>query len=92
MDVIPIQASAVPCERVFSSAKLTTTPRRNRISGELMEALQILKFAIWHGQSLDFTEGLDWDMECKEMESLENGQRQVPEDVHSFVQNLLDSC
>jgi hypothetical protein len=39
MDIIPIQASSVPCERVFSSGKETMAPRRRRISAKLMEAL-----------------------------------------------------
>jgi len=46
MDYLPIQASAVPCERVFSSSSETDTKKRNRIKPELMEALQILKFAL----------------------------------------------
>jgi hypothetical protein len=65
MDILPIQASAVPCERVFSSGKETMTACRNCISGELMEALQLLKFSICQGRglnlTLDFTSGLDWD-------------------------------
>lgn len=44
MDYLPIQASAVPCERVFSSGSETMTKRRNRISPVLMEALQMVKF------------------------------------------------
>jgi hAT family C-terminal dimerisation region len=46
MDYLPIQASAVPCERVFSSSAETDTKKRNRIKPELMEALQVLKFAL----------------------------------------------
>ena len=49
MDIIPIQASSVPCERVFSSGKETMAPRRRRISAKLMEALQILKYSIKKG-------------------------------------------
>lgn len=45
MDVLPVQASAVPCERVFSSSKETNTMRRSRMSPELIEVLQILKFS-----------------------------------------------
>jgi hypothetical protein len=45
MDYLPIQASAVPCERVFSSSAETDTKKRNRIKSDLMEALQVLKFA-----------------------------------------------
>jgi hypothetical protein len=65
MDIIPIQASSVPCERAFSSGKQTMAPRRSRISPHLMEALQILKFSIRKGQSLNFTEGMNWKDELK---------------------------
>jgi hypothetical protein len=44
MDYLPIQASAVPCDRVFSSSAETDTKRRNRINPALIEALQMLKF------------------------------------------------
>lgn len=46
MDYLPIQATSVPCERVFSSAKDTDTAKRNRISPVLMEALQMLKYSL----------------------------------------------
>jgi hypothetical protein len=68
MDIIPIQASSVPCERVFSSGKLTMTPRRSRISTKLMESLQIMKFSIRKGRTLNFTEGTSWEDELKEFE------------------------
>ena len=44
MDILPAQASAVACERVFSSSKATCTLNRSRLSPQLMEALQILKY------------------------------------------------
>ena len=57
MDVLPAQASAVPCEHVFSSSKETCTLQRSQISPQLMEALQVLKFAHkW--DRLNFTMGL----------------------------------
>lgn len=56
MDYLPIQASAVPCERVFSSSAETDTKRRNRISPLTMEALQMLKFYLKKSR-LDFTTG-----------------------------------
>ena len=56
MDYLPIQATSVPCERVFSSAKETDTARRNRISPVLMEALQLLKFTL-KKERLNFTDG-----------------------------------
>lgn len=54
MDFLPIQASSVPCERVFSSSAETDTSRRNRLSPVLMEALQMLKFAL-KDNPLNFT-------------------------------------
>ncbi|EIW78982.1 hypothetical protein CONPUDRAFT_31368, partial [Coniophora puteana RWD-64-598 SS2] len=46
MDVLPIQASSVPCERVFSSSKATATDTRNNLDPITMEKLQILKFSL----------------------------------------------
>jgi len=57
MDYLPIQASAVPCEQAFSSGAETLTPRRNRIKPAIMEALQMLKFALKKTR-LNFTS--DW--------------------------------
>jgi hAT family C-terminal dimerisation region len=57
MDVLPAQASAVPCERVFSSSKETCTLRRSRLSPQLMEALQVLKFSFKQDR-LTFTDDL----------------------------------
>ena len=68
-DVLPIQASAVPCERVFSSSKETVTARRNQISGDLMEQLQMLKFSIKKGRGLNFTQGWTESEELAELEA-----------------------
>lgn len=46
MDYLPIQASAVPSEHIFSSSSQTDTPQRNRILPILMESLQMLKFGM----------------------------------------------
>ena len=70
MDILPIQGSAVPCERVFSSAKETITARRNQIKPDLMEALQMLKFSFCSGSTLDFTLWLKEDVEKRELESM----------------------
>jgi hAT family C-terminal dimerisation region len=56
MDYLPIQATSVPCERVFSSAKDTDTAKRNRISPVLMEALQMLKYLL-KKERLNFMKG-----------------------------------
>ena len=57
MDYLPSQASAVPCERAFSSGAETLTAHRNHIKPALMEALQMLKFAL-KKRRLNFTENL----------------------------------
>lgn len=56
MDYLPVQATSVPCERVFSSAKDTDTAKRNRISPMLMEYLQMLKFML-KKERLNFMNG-----------------------------------
>ena len=63
MDVLAIQDSAVPCERVFSSGKETMSARRNWIKDDLMEALQMLKYSLNHDCELNFTAGSRWDAE-----------------------------
>jgi hypothetical protein len=57
LDVIPIQASAVPCKRVFSSSKEIDTNRRSSIGHELMEVLQMSKY-LYRSEHLDFTTGI----------------------------------
>jgi hypothetical protein len=54
MDYLPIQASTVPCERIFLSSAETDTKKQNRIRPELIKALQILKFAL-KKNCLDFS-------------------------------------
>ena len=54
MDYLPIQASSVPCERVFSSSAETDTKQRNRINPLMMETLQMLKFHL-RKERLNFT-------------------------------------
>ena len=67
MDYLPIQATSVPCERIFSSSAETDTKRRNRINPILMEALQMEK--LFHKKRrLAFTEG--WMAEEKDLSSV----------------------
>jgi hypothetical protein len=86
MDILPVQATSVPCERVFSSGKETMAARRRRITPELMEALQILKFSICKGPSLSFTEGLSWDDEIREFEYM--ARTAQSEDPDTYGRNL----
>lgn len=88
VDVLAIQGSSVPCERVFSSGKETMSARRNRIRYDLMEALQMLKFSINHGNELNFTAGLGLKAELRTLEELDHLDSLVPEDLTSFHHNL----
>lgn len=56
LDILPIQATSVPSERVFSSSKRTATDQRNALGPVVMEALQILKFYVQQ-ERLDFSRG-----------------------------------
>ena len=57
LDVLPAQASAVPCERIFSSSKETDSLRRANMSSWKMEELQFIKFG-YRSDRLTFTEHL----------------------------------
>ncbi|TFY65471.1 hypothetical protein EVJ58_g1962 [Rhodofomes roseus] len=90
LDVLPAQASAVSCERMFSSSKETDTLRRNRLSPEVMEALQILKY-FYKQERLNFASQLlaredDYTIEGPITEAamdelLRTGQYEVLEDL-----------
>ena len=88
VDVLAIQGSSVPCERVFSSGKETMSARRNRIKYDLMEALQMLKFSNNHGEVLDFTAGFGRKSELRALEKLAYLDSLVPEDLTAFCHNL----
>ncbi|CAE6524483.1 unnamed protein product [Rhizoctonia solani] len=45
-DVLPVQASSVSSERVFSSSKNTCTLSRNKLGANTVEMLQILKYSL----------------------------------------------
>jgi hypothetical protein len=80
------------CERVFSSAKETITARRSRISPDLMEGLQMLKYSIRKGRHLNFTAGTSWEAEIMEMDQDAKSLQQVPEDVPSYSDTLYKSA
>ena len=89
MDYLSIQGSAVPCERVFSSAKETMSDRRNRILYGLMEQLQMLKFAFNKGETLHFTSGTEEKDILAYLESTLGGTELIPEDINVFMRSLL---
>jgi predicted HAD superfamily hydrolase len=90
MDILPIQASSVPCERVFSSSKETTTARRNKLNLQVVEALQVLKFEHKHNKILSFTAGLDGDEEMLELEAIEEAQPTDDPDGLVAIKPLTD--
>ncbi|KAJ7165783.1 hypothetical protein C8R46DRAFT_899936, partial [Mycena filopes] len=65
------------------------TLRRNRTAPELMEALQMLKFVIKQGLTLNFTDGMAKEDEIKWLETEMDEQSAVPEDITSFIASLL---
>jgi hypothetical protein len=88
MDLMPVQATSVPCERVFSASKETTTARRNRLTPKIVEALQILKFQAKNKRELSFTEGLK---EKDDLGDLEESEAATPaEDVRGILNGMRE--
>lgn len=81
-DYLVIQASAIPCEWVFSSSVQTDTTCRNKIRPELTEAFQVLKYAL-KKQCLNFIGG--WGTDEMSL-GAEDGSASPPD----FLGNLLD--
>jgi hypothetical protein len=52
LDVLPSQASSVPCERLFSASKQAADDRRARLGPRKFEELQLMKFA-WRKNAND---------------------------------------
>jgi len=86
MDYLPVQASAVPCECIFSSSAKMDTKRRNRISPLLMEALQMLKFHL-KKMHLNFTDG--WEVTEEMIDDPDDGSLAMLLKEGNF-QNSLD--
>jgi hypothetical protein len=87
LDYLLIQASVVPSEQVFSSSTETDTKKHNHIDLVLMEALQMLKFAL-KKSSLNFTEGwITAESEMQEQEPDEDLLAMLLQDNH---EDMLD--
>jgi len=89
MDYLPIQASAVPCERIFSSSAETDTKKRNRINPLLLEALQMLKFHL-KKERLNFTAG--WITSEKQMVDDDPDEDLLCKLLEGDYQDALDSA
>ncbi|KIK14878.1 hypothetical protein PISMIDRAFT_16959 [Pisolithus microcarpus 441] len=94
MDYLPIQASSVPCERVFSSSADTDMKKRNWISPILMEALQMLRYHL-RSQQINFL--ANWTSPYTilvedEPEELDDAGKKWKgdADIHTTLQVLLD--
>ena len=46
LDILPVPASSVASERVFSSSKETDTLRRTGLGGTMMEVLQVVQYSL----------------------------------------------
>ena len=58
LDILPIPASSVPCERLFSAGKQVATDRRARLGSDRFEQLQIMRSA-WKDDIVDLAA---WNM------------------------------
>ncbi|ODQ76865.1 hypothetical protein LIPSTDRAFT_67870 [Lipomyces starkeyi NRRL Y-11557] len=60
LDVLSIPAMSAEPERLFSSAKITITDRRNRLGIETIEAIECLKSWLGKDSTVPFADsGLD---------------------------------
>jgi len=92
MDILPVQMSAVPHERVFSSSTETDTKKHNWISPFLMEALQMLKFTMRQDQ-FHFMQGwiiFQKDMMCVRSDNNSLVQLTVGNDFNNIIKMILE--
>ena len=68
-DYLAIMASSVLSERAFSSAGVTLSKRRNRLKGDVVEALQCLK-CLYHNDLIfqDVRVATEEEVELEEMD------------------------
>ena len=91
MDILLIQGSSVPCEWVFSSAKKTLTDHQSCVQPELMEGLQMLKYSVKQGHSINFTAGSSWEDDEVAIEKLIVIDADAPESLRAY-QDFLVHC
>ena len=93
MDYLPIQASSVPCKRIFSLSVETNTKQRNHISPLMMKFLQMIKtqFKSEHLNSMAGWETLEKQMVNDDLkEDLLHQILQVnfQDSLNSIIQNI----
>lgn len=88
-DYLAIQGSSVSSERAFSSAGITISKRRNRLKGDIVEALQFLKCSM--RKELIYREPAPSSIEELELQEDDDDRDWVDEvDPKSWDQILLD--
>jgi hypothetical protein len=66
--VLPVQASSVPCERLFSACKHVATYQRSHLGSEKFKKLQIMK-STWQGKIEDLVAQNDNQVEEIDMDA-----------------------
>ena len=89
LDILPCQASSVPCERLFSASKQTADLRRSSLGAKRFEELQIMKFA-WCKKIVDNAEQ-NW-VRCEEVQLGEYSEfLEADETSAEWDKQLLDA-
>jgi hypothetical protein len=93
-DYLAIMASSVSSERAFSSAGITISKRRNRLKGDIVEALQFMK--CFYKQDLLFREQSPWSgvevaAEEDEVEAELEAEELTAEAPHTPWDSIIDS-
>src|SRR3954452_20018552 len=92
-DYLAIMAASVSSERAFSQGGITVTKHRNRLKGDIVEALQCVKCSIRHDLIFrspapsSLMEDLDGD---REVEGNDDESDVEPEDEEGWNRLLLD--
>ena len=93
MDYLPIQASSMPCERVFLSSTETDTKKHNRIGPTLMEAFQMLKYHLkkmWLNFCANWSTTHENLVEDEPKEPDDGGMKKHRDfDIHDHVEDLV---
>ena len=96
-DYLPVMASSVSSERVFSQAGLLITKRRTLLKADIIEAIQMVKYRLKEGTCLelqDASPSLDVEatIEALEQEELElQHELEVPQDLALDIDNDYDT-
>ncbi|KAF8701673.1 hypothetical protein AX14_000341 [Amanita brunnescens Koide BX004] len=80
LDILPCQASSVPCKRLFLASKQTATDLHLKLGAQRFEELQLMKYA-WKHNIVDFTacNTAPVDINLKEYEDLAIADKDLEE-------------